>query len=156
MKRSKTFGLRWLLVAVCLLLAGCGPTAKDRLVGRWSGGVQFDDAAVQRKLDEEGSNPIKEAIVKKALEAFESGTITLEFKADGSYTSTTQLGPFSDDDYGTWEVINEKPQQATVRLTSHEGNVQETAVVFADQDVVTAPLTGQAAGLGQFRCTRMP
>jgi len=138
------------------MATGCGPTAKDRLAGKWSGAVQFDDAAVQRKLDDEGSNPIKEVIVKKALDALESGTITLDFKADGSYTSTSKLGPFSDDDFGTWEVISETSQGAAIRLTSHEGKVQETSIVFADQDVVTAPLTGQAAGLGEFRCIRVP
>ncbi len=146
----------WLLVLAALLASGCGPTAKDKLVGRWTGGVWFDDDAVQQRLEQDGNNPLKEAIVRKVMEALETGTISLEFKADGSYTSTSRLGPFSDDDYGNWEVIDETAQQATIRMTSHSGEVLETSAVFADQIVVSAPLKGHAAGLGEFRCTRVP
>jgi hypothetical protein len=144
----------WLILLVAMLACGCGPTAKDKLVGKWTGNVRFDDEAVQQRLEQDGNNPIKEAIVKKVMEALESGTLSLEFKADGSYTSTSRLGPFSDDDYGSWEVIDETAQRATIRMTSHSGKVQETSIVFADQAVISAPLTGQAAGLGEFRCTR--
>lgn len=146
----------WTVGVAALLVSGCGPTAKDKLVGQWTGSVQFDDDAVQQRLEQDGNNLIKEAIVKKILEALASGTIDLEFKADASYTSTSRLGPFSENDYGKWEIVDETAQRATIRMTNHAGKIQETSIVFADQHVVSAPLTGQAAGLGEFRCTRMP
>ena len=43
-----------------------------------------------------------------------------------------------------------------VELTNHEGQVTNIEVVFSDEDVVTAPLTGNAHGIGAFRCTRLP
>jgi hypothetical protein len=146
----------WVTVVAALLVSGCGPTAKDKLVGKWTGGVRFDQAAVQRKLDEGGNNPIKEAIVRKILEALETGTIDLEFKKDGSYTSTSRLGPWSENNYGRWEVLEESAQRATIRMTDQAGRVLDTAIVFADTDVVSVPLTGEAAGVGEFRCTRLP
>jgi hypothetical protein len=158
MNVDDVIGKKWLwwMVATVLLIGGCGPTAKDKLVGKWAGSVRFDDAAVQRKLEEGGNNPIKEAIVRKILEALESGTVALEFKRDGSYTLTSRLGSLSENSYGTWEVVAETAQQATIRMTDQAGKVQETALVFADTDVVSVPLTGEAAGIGEFRCTRAP
>ena len=141
-------------VVLSLLIVGCAPSAKDKLVGKWRGGVDFDDEAVQQKLDEAG-NPGASSIVKKMIEAFESGTMDIELKADDSYTSNTQLGPLSKADFGKWEVVNEQSTQATIRFTSHEGNVQEAAVLFSEKDVITAPFTGQGAGLGAFRCNRV-
>lgn len=141
-------------VVISLLSVGCAPSAKEKLVGKWRGGVEFDDEAVQQKLDEAG-NPVATAIVKKMIEAFESGTMDIQLKADDSYTSSTQLGPFSKADYGTWEIVNEQSTQATIRFASHEGNVQDATVLFSEKDVITAPFTGQGAGLGAFRCNRV-
>ena len=80
----------------------------------------------------------------------------MELKADDSYTSTSQLGPLSKDDYGIWQVLSETEGGATVALTSHEGKTSNIDVVFSEEAIITAPLTGEANGLGVFRCTRMP
>ena len=106
-----------LCLAVLLLLnSGCGPSAKDRLAGKWQGSVEFDDAAVDQRLAAEGSNPIKTAVVQKVLEGLESGTISMELEGHDSYTSTSQLGPLSKDDYGIWQVLSETEGGATVAL----------------------------------------
>ena len=144
------------LAVLLLLTSGCGPSAKDRLAGKWQGSVEFDDAAVDQRLAAEGSNPIKTAVVQKVLEGLESGTISMELKADDSYTSTSQLGPISKDDYGIWQVLSETEGGATVALTSHEGKTSNIDVVFSEEVIITAPLTGEADGLGVFRCTRVP
>jgi hypothetical protein len=144
------------IITVLAIIAGCAPSAKDKLVGNWHGGVEFDDAAVEQRIQEAGNNPVARALATKAVEAFESGSMSITLKDDGSYTSSAVLGPLSKDDFGTWEIVAEQPTEARVRFTSHGGDVQEATVLFSEQEVVTVPFQGQGAGLGHFRCTKAP
>jgi hypothetical protein len=139
-----------------LLFLGCAPTAEDKLVGRWKGGLEIDDASVQQELASAGSNPIQKALVEKFIQAIESGTIDVELKADGSYTSTVRLGPLSKDAYGQWEVVRETGDQATIRMTDHNGQAQEPTVRFEEDGTLAIDAPDAAKGLAVFRCKRVP
>ena len=42
----------YLLLVICfaILGGGCGPAAKDQLVGRWQGAIELNDEKMQEKL----------------------------------------------------------------------------------------------------------
>lgn len=146
------------LLSVCLLavvLTGCGKSAKNRLVGRWQGRIEFDDAKVDQKLQESANSPIQRAIVEKLIKGFESGTLDFELKSDGSYTSTMKFGRVTTDKYGKWEVVEQNGNRATVRLTNHDGNVETPTITFSDNDTFTTDARGPVSEIAAFRCKRV-
>jgi hypothetical protein len=147
----------WLL-SVCLLavvLTGCGKSAKNRLVGRWQGRIEFDDAKVDQKLQESANSPIQRAIAEKMIKGFESSTFDIELKKDGSFTSTLKIGPMTTNGYGKWEVVNQKGNRATIRLTDQDGKVQTPTITFSDNDTFTTDATGPVSEIAVFRCKRV-
>lgn len=152
-KQALTLSLPSLLLA--LLLTGCGRSAKERLVGRWQGRIEFDDAKVEQKLQEVSANPIKRAVVEKLIEGAKAGTMDFELKRDGSYTLTLKLGPIDRDTYGKWEVLEQRGNQATVRLTDHKGKSETATITFEDNNTVTTDAPQELRDVAIFKCERV-
>ncbi|MDP6447307.1 MAG: hypothetical protein QGG36_10095 [Pirellulaceae bacterium] len=150
--RSSLLGL---VILVAVLCSGCGPSAKDRLIGRWQGTIEVDDTKVQQKLDEAGNNPIKQAIAKKFIEAIKQGTMDFELKADGSFTSSVRLGPLTKDTYGNWKVLTDAGDRITVQLTDHNGQTNQPTLAFADDGAFAVEAEGEASEFAVFRCRRV-
>ena len=155
MNHRKTLIVLSMMMGAMVFLAGCAPSAKEKLVGHWKGIVEFDDEKVQQKLDEAGSNKFAKALVEKLIEAIKSGTVDMELKEDNSFTSTIKLGPFSKDGYGTWEVLGENETQAVVRFAHHGGKIEDKTLIFAGNDSFSTDIPGEGKDLAVFRCNRV-
>ena len=70
---------RWLGASLCflfaILLSGCGTSAKDKLVGHWTGKVEIDNANYQEKLKETSGHPIRKALVEELVRAVKLGSM---------------------------------------------------------------------------------
>ena len=155
MNRAKRLFALFVMTGAVIFLAGCEPSAKEKLVGHWRGSVEFDDEKVQKKLDKAGSNKFARALVEKVIEAIKSGTLELELKADNSFTSTIKLGRFSRDGYGNWEVLGENEMQAVVRLAQHGGKIEDWTLRFSGNDSFVTDIPGEGKDLAVFRCNRV-
>jgi len=152
---EQTLRLSLPLSLLALLLTGCGRSAQERLVGRWQGRLEFDDAKVEQKLQEVSANPIQKAVVEKLIEGAKSGTMDFELKRDGSFTLTTKVGRVKSDTYGQWEVLDAVRNQATVRLTDHAGKVETATITFVDINTVTTDAPEQLSDVAIFKCRRI-
>ena len=152
MKRSVL--RRLLCLSLIGFLSGCGTSSRDKLVGRWHGTLQFEEAAVERKLGQ-ANNPIAKAVLEKIINAAEAGTMDFELKPDGEFTLTMKLGPLSKDTYGRWEVVEEDGDGTTIRLTHPDGDVQQQTIKFLNPDSFVIDAPGKLKGLAVFKCTRV-
>lgn len=143
------------IVTATLVLSGCAPSAKDKLIGKWQGTIEVDDAKLQQKLGAASNNPIQKAITAKLIEAVKQGTMEFELKADDSFSSSVNLGLLSKDASGTWKVVNDNGNQITVTLTDQEGKVEQTTLTFSEDGSFEIVPDGEAGEVAIFRCRRV-
>jgi len=125
------------------------------LVGQWRGGVEIDEAAVRRKLDEAKANALQRAFVQSVSRGLESSTIDLQFHEDGSFDAAIKLGPLSSSDHGKWSIASQQGARTTIETIGKNGRQEYRLVTFEGNDTFTTELPGEAQGLGVFRCRRV-
>lgn len=125
------------------------------LVGQWRGGIEIDQAAFQRKLDEAKANALQRAFVQSFARALERGTIDLQFHDDGSFDAAIKLGPLSSSDHGRWSIASQQGARTTIETIGKNGLQEYRLVTFEGDDTFTTELPGEAQGLGVFRCRRV-
>jgi hypothetical protein len=125
------------------------------LVGQWRGGVEIDEAAVQRKLDEAGANPLQRAFARSVSRGLQNSTIDLQLHEDGSFDAAIKLGALSSADHGKWSIASQQGARTTVEMMGKNGRQEHRLVTFEDNDTFTTELPGEAQGLGVFRCRRV-
>lgn len=127
----------------------------NRLVGRWNGTIEIDQAAVERRLAQTRANPLMRALLQPTLEALRvGGTLDLTLRADGTYELTTKLGPLASSAVGQWGVTEELATRVTVELTPAQGDVEYRQFHFDGKDSFRTDLPKELSGLGHFRCRR--
>jgi hypothetical protein len=125
------------------------------LVGQWRGGIEIDEAAFRRKLDEANANPLQRAFAQSIFRGLQRGTIDLQFHEDGSFDAVIKLGPLSSSDHGTWSIASQQGARTTIETIGKNGRQEYRRVSFEDNDTFTTELPGEAQGLGVFRCRRV-
>ena len=141
------------VVLVCVL-AGCQPSARERLAGQWEGRIVFDETRIQEKLNQ-AQNPIQRALMQGFVESVRSGRVRFDLKRDGTFTAAMTMGPLSNNNAGTWSVVSESGNRVSLQLAGNDGQTKTASVDFAQEDVLTAELDGEAKGLGVFECGRV-
>ncbi|MDG2384501.1 MAG: hypothetical protein P8N76_22725 [Pirellulaceae bacterium] len=153
MKPQRSLGYT-LCFLLAILLSGCGTSAKDKLVGHWTGKVEIDNAKYQQKLKETSGHPIQKALVEELIRAVKLGSMDFDLKDDDSYTLSIKLGPLSKDSYGDWKVLQDKGDRIKVQLTDHNGVTDQQTLVFKDANTFTVEAEGEASEFAVFRCRR--
>jgi len=128
--------------------------AESRLAGGWSGQIEIDAQAVERKLNEAKANPLQRALTQQLVAALSAGRMEIEFQPDGSYRIHTQLGSLSSNSGGQWVIAEESSRRVVVELTPQSGPVELRQITFVDENTFTTDLPSKAAGFGCFRCVR--
>lgn len=120
-------GLTLTFALFLLPLAAEAQSAKEQLVGAWSGSIVLDAKKLSEQLAAEGTSPEKiEAAVNQAAERVRKVELELEYKADGTYAATFRHDQRARTEQGQWEVIGQKEQKVTVRSTSPRGEAERT------------------------------
>jgi hypothetical protein len=142
--------------ALLLPLIGCGPSAADRLVGRWEGSLQVDQDEVNRQ-QASAQSPLEKGLQNFALTGLKSMKMTLEFQADGQMAMSISLGPLNESRGGTWEVVRQQSDQVTIKSVDEKGIEQESVLTFQDPDTfLMQPPDGDGARkLGVLRFQRV-
>ncbi len=93
--------LRGLIVAVVgLVLAGCG----DAVTGTWN--LDVDKALAQAEKAMEGEHGMGAEMARSVMRSMvESADITLEMRADKTFTLSGTIGPRRFSMSGTWEKV---------------------------------------------------
>jgi hypothetical protein len=125
------------------------------LVGQWRGGVEIDEGAIRKKLDEAKANALQRAFVQSVARGLERSTIDLHFRGDGSFDAAIKLGALSSSDHGTWSIASQLGARTTVKTIGKSGRKELRTVTFEGNDTFTTDLPGEALGLGVFRCRRV-
>lgn len=151
-----TVSLLFCLVAMGAV--GCGPTVKDRLAGKWSGKLELDSAAVERKAAE-APDPVSAMVAKAAITALGSSlSFEMDLQPDGTFSSESRFNKLSEKSTGTWEVKAADDKQATIAVSEKSGTREY--VIHFDPDFMkgtggfSTPTWGESEGLGQMRFTR--
>lgn len=127
----------------------------SRLLGTWSGVVEIDQKAVDRRLDQSKSNPLVRAFAQQTVEALRTGQLELQLRGDGSYTLSLKVGPLTNTSSGQWTVTEELGARVTIEFTPQQGAVEYRQLHFEGKDSFRTDLPKDLAGLGQFRCRRV-
>lgn len=125
----------WLIVVLsgCLCIAGCGPSASERLVGKW----KYDVAEAAK--DKIQDSDVPHAVGKPLLGIMETiGArleMEIEFKADGTMTISAGGDQKLEVVSRTWEVVEAEGDQVTLRLGKPgDPNSMNRQVTFVDDD----------------------
>ena len=138
-----------LLVAAGLLgfiaSAGCRHSPQNRLVGTWQGKVVVDRSAVERRIDKKVKNKMAavfaKGIVDKMLQKFESASLTLNFRKNGTYDGSVKGLPGKDREVaGTWKVVSSAGSEIKIEIEQN-GKKETTTLAFRGRDefVIKAP-----------------
>ena len=163
MKRILTGCFGALLAAGLISWVGCGtgansgttataPSAakvapaippEQRLPGTWEGKMVVDEESSKGKLS------------PAALQALSQQTMTIEFRPDGSLTTTTviQGKPHSFEE--TWEHLGTKGDEITVKMISKDGKQKDHAFLFDGEESFLMPVKTEVANLGAMRFTKV-
>jgi len=139
-----------ILAFVGLMLTGCGPTPKDKLVGDWRGKLKVDREKVDAKT---AGNPIAKAIVGKVLEAAEDGLMEIELKEDNTYEMEVTLG-LTKKTTGVWSVLSANGDQINVQVAENDGESNTMTLTMIDDDTFSIPANGEAGEYAKFICRR--
>ena len=126
----------------------------DLLVGSWTGRVRLNDQAVKKRTDRDAKNPLQKLVVQQLIQAIRNGTLEATFSADGTFTSSISLGPFSSNQGGKWELNGRTGTVASLRLTQNNGQQDSHQIEVIDENSFTISLPGESKGLGVFLCNR--
>ena len=143
-----------LVICVAILGGGCGPAAKDQLVGRWQGTIELSDEKMQEKLNE-STNPLQQLAAQALINGLKKGSMDVEFKSDGTFSQSMKLGPFSKDADGTWRVSRKSGRKVIIEFSDSDGNKSESTLIFAGNDTFIIDVDGEASEYVKFRCRRV-
>ena len=145
-----------LYIPLVAITAGCGPSAADRLVGRWKGSVQIDQAEADRQLEAKTS-PLEKGMGRFLLSGLKSMKMTMEFQSDGQMTMSLAAGPLNRESRATWKVVHGDAEKVTISSVDEKGNEQQFALVFEGPDtfVMESLQDSEMARLGKFRFVRV-
>lgn len=124
-----------LIVALlaCLGVAGCAPSASEKLVNKW----EYDrmDEGQKGSGDQDFAGRMREAAVGVAEAAAMKLGMEVEFKADQTVTMSVSLFGAKTSGRIEWEVVNEEGETATVEIRRGDGQyVQRLQITFVDDD----------------------
>lgn len=147
--RGRCWGMLALLAGTLLSL-GCGPSPESRLVGKWQGKIEVDEAAVDARLEKDG--PFARAMLKPLLTNMaQNATFDVEFRDDGTHTSRFKLGPVDKTQSGTWKVKAAEGDRVTLTLVE-DGRTHDETLILGDKSF-TMEAPGEAEGLAKVRFT---
>ena len=125
--------------------AGCNHSPENRLVGRWQGKVIVDRSAVEGQINKKIKNKMAavfaKGIVDKMLQKFESASITLNFRKNGTYDGFIKGLPGKDREVsGTWKVVSSAGSETKIEIEQN-GKKETTTLAFRGRDefVIKAP-----------------
>jgi len=129
---SRQFIARASILLLPLLLTACSPSAEQRLIGTW----EADTAQLAEDVKAEG-NPLAGAFGQMV----ENVSFTLELKDEGRMSHRLKFNVLSMDGDGTWRVLDEEGDEATVEWRFHKPNtgeevIDQTPVTFENDDRV--------------------
>jgi hypothetical protein len=121
-----------LLLPLPLLLTACSPSAEQRLIGTW----RADTAQIAEQIRADG-NPLAGAFGQMV----EDASFTLELKDEGKMSHRLKFKVISIDGDGTWRVLDEDGDGATVEWRYQKPNtgeevIDQTSVTFETDDRV--------------------
>ncbi len=142
--------------------AGCNHSPENRLVGRWQGKVLVDRSAVEGQIDKKIKNKmaavLAKGVIDKMLQKFESASITLNFRKNGTYDGSVKGLPGKDRNIsGTWKVVSSAGSEIKIEIEQN-GKKETTTIAFRGRDEFTikAPPGVQEIPDGiEFRFRRM-
>jgi hypothetical protein len=102
-----------------LLFGACSPSAEQRLIGTW----EADTAQIAEQAKAEG-NPLAGAFGSMVQNA----SFTLELKAEGKMSHRLKFNVISIDGDGTWLVLDEDGDEATVEWRYNKPNTGEEVI----------------------------
>lgn len=138
-----------------LLLSGCGPSARDRLVGHWDGQFDLNQQEVQRQAGDSNS-PLANPLAQLVIGGMKAATLKLQFDKTGQMAMTFKIGPLDQSTRGTWEVVRSEGDQVTIQSQDERGNQKQFDLTFTgpDEFVMRPPEGGDTANLGTIRFRR--
>jgi hypothetical protein len=116
---SRQITARASILLLPLLLTACSPSAEKRLIGTW----QADTAQIAEQLKADG-NPLAGAFERVA----ENSSLTVELKQDGEMSYQLQLPVVTKDGSGTWRVLEENDDTATIEWRYQQPNTGEEVI----------------------------
>lgn len=126
-----------LLFGLLLLAAapGCAPSAEQKLIGNWQGKIVVKEPEA---TPSESQNPA-EAAIAAAMKAgmqnmVASLTAEYSFRADKTLDISVQTPFGAQSMRGTWEVVSDEGNLATVRIHPENRAMMEHEIVFSDKD----------------------
>ena len=124
-----------LIVALlaCLSVAGCAPSASEKLVGKWEYDRMAD--AQEGSGDQDFAGRMREAAVGVAEAAAMKLGMEVEFKTDQTVTMSVSLFGAKTSGRIEWEVVKVEGETATVEIRRPDGQyVQRLQITFVDDD----------------------
>jgi hypothetical protein len=120
------------LLALSVLLVGCGPSLEERLIGTWKADLSSKAAEFRAEAED---NPLAELKAKAA----EIGGITVQFKREGQLALQRKLGVISIDTAGVWKIVDASadPPQIEIRYPKPRGDgevLHQTEVTFENDN----------------------
>jgi hypothetical protein len=124
-----------LIVFLSLILAGCGNSAANRLIGTWK--YDFAKAAANeagKRMGENGDN--KAAAALSVVEAFGMKMeMILDFKADQTVNITASGIPFPFSGPMTWKSVESDGDKLTIEITNpKDKSTSKVQIAFIDND----------------------
>lgn len=122
----------FLIGAVAVVMAACGGSAKDNLVGEWQ--VQeVDMSSVMETIPEE-QRAFMEAMLPMMEEAMKS--MTMNFSADGKVVTKSAMMGQEQEEEGTWELsedgktltIDNKGNKQSMNIDELSGSTMKVTV----------------------------
>lgn len=121
-------------------------SAEERLSGVWQGTMVVDEDSVREKVSAEKADALVEALRQQKM--------TIEFRADGSLTTTTMIEGKERSSDESWQHLKGEGDELTVKMISKDGKQTDHAFLFDSDDSFLMPVQTEVANLGAMRFTR--
>ena len=159
--RRKDFVLltnAWLVVFVLAMAVGCGKGSADgvasgkpakptippsqRLAGVWTGTMVVDEESVKGHISAD------------QVDALRKQEMTIQFRPDGTLTTTTVIEGKQHSFDETWQHVRGEGDELTVKMIGKDGQQKDHAFLFDGDDSFLMPVQTEVANLGAMRFTR--
>ena len=121
------------VLCTCLAVAGCSPSASQKLVGKW----KYDalNPAEQPDGEQDTSGAVKDAVLGLAQAMGMKAGMEIEFKDDQTMTTSASWLFGETSGQMRWKVVEVKDETVTVEVRRGEDqNASQWQITFIDQD----------------------
>jgi len=126
------FGISASFLAGLAVLVGCGPSAEQKLIGKWK--ADIDKEQIEKEAEDDPGAALGAAMM-------ESMNLTMEFKPKNKMEMKMAFGPMNISIEGDWKVVQDNGASAIVELSMKNPNSDETkknngTIKFVDADTI--------------------